>query len=199
VPAQLTPAFAPVVADFDGDGKEDLFLSQNSFAMDRENGRCDAGMGLLLLGNGSGGFTAASAHESGIQIHGEQRGAAVGDMDADGRPDLVVAQHAAALKLFRNRGARPGIRVKLEGRSGNVRGIGAQARLKFGASYGPAREIHAGSGYWSQNSGVLVLAGPHETTALWVRWPGGTVTESPLPTGSFEVSVNHRGELRRLR
>ena len=35
--AQLAPSFAPVVADFDGDGQEDLVLSQNFFPTDPGN------------------------------------------------------------------------------------------------------------------------------------------------------------------
>jgi len=194
--AQLTPAFGILVADFDGDGHEDVFLSQNSFAADRETGRYDGGRGLLLRGDDTGNFVAAPAAESGLAIHGEQRGAAVADFDSDGRADIAVTQHAAPLKLFRNRGARPGLRVRLAGPPGNLNGIGAQVRLRFGESYGPVREIHAGSGYWSQDSFVMVLAKPRDASHVWVRWPGGRTTETPLPSPAFEVSVASHGELR---
>jgi hypothetical protein len=82
--AQLTPAFSPVVADFDGDGNEDIFLSQNSFAADRETGRHDGGRSLWLRGDGTGNFVAVLAGESGLAIYGEQRGAATADFDEDG-------------------------------------------------------------------------------------------------------------------
>src|SRR5205085_10820207 len=51
---QFSPAFGVNVADFDGDGNEDLFLSQNFFALQPQLARCDAGRGLLLKGNGKG-------------------------------------------------------------------------------------------------------------------------------------------------
>ncbi len=194
--AQLTPAFAPVVADFDGDGNEDIFLSQNCFAVDRETGRYDGGRGLWLRGDGQGNFEAVPAAVSGVSIYGEQRGAAVADFDNDGRPDLAVAQHAAPLKLFRNRGARVGLRVRLVGPLGNRNGMGAQLRLKFGERYGASRELHAGSGYWSQDSSTVVLATPAEPSQLWVRWPGGKVTETALPPEARDVSVDWQGEIR---
>jgi hypothetical protein len=191
--AQMAPAFAPVVADFDGDGKEDVFLSQNSFATHRETGRLDSGRGLLLLGDGTGDFTALSPNESGLALTGEQRGAAVADFDEDGRPDLAIAQHGAPVKLFRNRGGTAGRRIRLVGPAGNRSAIGAQVRLKVADRVGPAREIHAGSGYWSQDSSVLVFAPSATPPLLWVRWPGGRVTETPLPLEPRECTVDSSG------
>jgi hypothetical protein len=98
--------------------------------------------------------------ESGVTVYGEQRGAALADYDGDGRVDLAVTQNGAETKLFRNEGAIPGLRVRLRGPLGNPSGIGAVLRLVFGQRMGPAREIHAGSGYWSQDSVVQVLATP---------------------------------------
>src|SRR5437762_9558941 len=74
--AQLTPAFAPVVADFDGDGNEDIFLSQNCFAVDRETGRYDGGRGLWLRGDGQGNFEACSARRTNWQSEWNRRSVA---------------------------------------------------------------------------------------------------------------------------
>ncbi|HLG04941.1 MAG TPA: FG-GAP-like repeat-containing protein, partial [Gemmatimonadales bacterium] len=49
--AQFAPGFGVVVADFDGDGREDLFLAQNFSATETGTPRYDAGRGLLLLGD----------------------------------------------------------------------------------------------------------------------------------------------------
>src|SRR5439155_23221206 len=97
--AQFAPAFGVSVADFDGDGREDVFLAQNFFGVDAETSRHDAGTGLLLLGDGRGGFRALGPREAGIAIYGEQRGCAVCDYDADGRTDLAVTQNGAETKL----------------------------------------------------------------------------------------------------
>src|SRR5437773_5375623 len=92
--------------------------------------------------------------ESGLTAYGEQRGAALCDYDGDGRVDLVVAQNGAETKLFQNIGAKPGLRIRLSGPAGNPFGVGATLRLGLGQKMGPAREIHSGSGYWSQDSAV---------------------------------------------
>jgi hypothetical protein len=187
--AQMAPASYVGIADFDGDGNEDIFLSQNFFPTDIGTPRYDAGRSLLLLGNGKGAFTAASGAQSGLIVYGDQRGAAYADYDADGRLDLVVSQNGAATKLFHNRGAKPGLRVRVEGSSANPDGVGAQLRVVYGDRMGPVQEIEAGSGYWSQNGAVQVFGLSGTPTAIWVRWPGGGETRTPVPAGAREIVV----------
>lgn len=187
--AQLAPAFAALVADFDGDGREDVFLSQNFFPMEIAEPRYDAGRGLLLLGDGAGGFTPVPGQVSGILVYGDQRGAAFADYDNDGRVDVVVSQNGAETKLYHNELATPGLRVRLDGPPGNPRAIGAALRPEFGTRKGPAREIHGGSGYWSEDGAVQVLGPGGAASALWVRWPGGRVTETTVPRGAREIRV----------
>ena len=191
--AQYTPAFGINVADFNGDGNEDIFLSQNFFAVQPQTSRNDAGRGLLLKGNGDGTFAEMDGARSGIKIYGEQRGSAVADYDQDGRVDLVVSQNAAATTLWHNVRARPGLRVGLDGPAGKPNGIGAILRLRSGNGWGPAREIHAGSGYWSQDSAIHVMATPGEPRELEVKWPGGARTTMPLKPGSWEVIATYEG------
>jgi hypothetical protein len=193
VEAQFSVAFGLNAADFDGDGREDLFLAQNFFGVDPESSRLDAGTGLILLGEGTGAFRALAPRASGISIMGEQRGSAVADFDCDGRMDLAVAQNAGPIRLFRNAGARPGVRLRLRAGAANPRGIGSVVRLRFADRLGPAREVHAGSGYWSQDSDVVVLAAPDPPVAVQVRWPGGRQNEWPWPSGARFVTVTRDG------
>ncbi|MDH7503342.1 MAG: CRTAC1 family protein [Verrucomicrobiota bacterium] len=193
--AQFAPAFSVNVADFDGDGNEDVFLSQNFFDLQPETTRIDAGLGLWLKGDGTGALRPVPASISGVRVHGQQRGAAVGDYDDDGRVDLAVTQNGAATKLYRNVGAAPGLRVKLRGPPGNPHAIGAVMRLQFKDRQGPAREVHVGSGYWSQDSSTQVLATPIQPDAIWVRWPGGKVTTTPIPANVKSFTVDTTGQL----
>lgn len=187
--AQFSPAFGLAVADFDGDGREDVFLSQNFFGVDAESSRQDAGVGLVLLGDGAGGFRALGPIESGIALYGEQRGCAIGDFDADGRPDLAVASHRGDTRVYRNLRARPGVRVAVSSRRGDADVFGVSLRLRCGGVWGAARELHGGGGYWSQDSTTQVLAVPGAPEVLQIRWPGGGTRDWPWPKGAKQVHV----------
>jgi hypothetical protein len=191
--AQFTPAFGICVSDMDGDGNEDIFLSQNFFATAVDTSRNDAGRGLWLRGDGKGGLQPVSGEESGIKVYGEQRGCALGDFDADGRIDLVVTQNGAQTKLYHNTGAKPGLRIRLNGPPENPSGIGATIRFKSANGFGPAREIHAGSGYWSQDSAIQVMAAPPGADQISIHWPGGKTTTSALPANTREITIDQSG------
>jgi hypothetical protein len=204
--AQIAPAFAVNVGDFDGDGNEDIFLSQNFFELassaasmsipvEDAGRRLDAGRGLWLRGTGGGRLEAVPGRKSGILVYGEQRGAALCDFDGDGRVDLAVSQNGAETKLYQNVLGKPGLRVRLAGPPGNPDGMGATLRLVFGGRYGAAREIHGGSGYWSQDSAVQVLGCPETPIQIWIRWPGGKTTTSPIPAGAKEITVDTGGNI----
>lgn len=189
--AQLSPAFGICVGDMDGDGNEDIFLSQNFFATAQDTSRNDGGRGLWLRGDGKGGLTPVSGEQTGVKVYGEQRGCALADFDADGRIDLVVTQNGSQTKLYHNKGAKPGLRVHLKGPAENPSAIGASIRLNSGA----AREIRAGSGYWSQDSAVQVLCSPTPAEKIWIRWPGGKTTTTSIPPAAREITIDQSGAI----
>jgi hypothetical protein len=86
--------------------------------------------------------------------------------------------------------------VRLVGPPGNPAGIGAILRLQFGQRTGPAREVHGGSGYWSQDSPVQVLGCPEPPTRIQVLWPGGKRLAAEVPAASREIIVDIQGVVR---
>jgi hypothetical protein len=199
IEAQFAPALGVVAGDYDGDGNEDIFLSQNFFAVAEETSRYDGGLGLWLHGNGDGSFKTISANESGIRVFGEQRGTALADYDHDGRVDLLVTQNRQMTRLYRNARAKPGLRVRLNAGLSNPTGIGAAVRLQYDGKSGPLREVQAGTGYWSQNSAVQVLGKAETPTGIWVRWPGGKETKADVPPLAREIQVEMSGKSTRER
>jgi len=192
--AQFTMSLGAAVADFNNDGNEDLFLSQNYFNVPEKFPRQDAGKGMLLKGNGIGGFEVVSASESGIEIYGQQRGAAFGDFNNDGKIDLVVAQRDGNAKLYLNQIEKSGFRVKLRGTNHNVNGVGTKLRLVYDdGSYGPMREVQSGSGHYSMNSVVMVLGIKNNTAPehIHVLWPDGIEAVVPIKPNQWNYKVLH--------
>ena len=75
--------FAVALADVNGDGKLDLLVANAC----NNNSSCNNGSVGVLLGNGDGTYQAATAYSSG-GLYADA--VAVGDINGDGNPDLVV-------------------------------------------------------------------------------------------------------------
>ena len=69
--AQISPVNSIIAEDVNGDGNLDLILSGNLYGSEPEVTRADGGMGLLLEGDGKGGFKAIPAVESGLYLDGD--------------------------------------------------------------------------------------------------------------------------------
>jgi hypothetical protein len=106
------------VADFDRDGKLDVYLTS-----------LRNGASRLFKGKGDGTFTDVS-EKAGVLLKGAARSCAWSDVDGDGLPDLYVTSPDGANRLFRNNGdgTFTGITDKA--------GVGLPGRHSLGCAFG---------------------------------------------------------------
>ncbi|MDP4148540.1 MAG: VCBS repeat-containing protein [Bacteroidota bacterium] len=97
--AQVSALSGMVVDDFDGDGNLDVLINGNDFGTEIGIGRYDALNGLLLKGDGTGGFTPLSILQSGIYIPGDGK-ALVKLRSSSGNYLVAASQNKGDLKLF---------------------------------------------------------------------------------------------------
>jgi len=71
--AQFAPVYAILAEDFDGDGHLDILLGGNQYRAKPETGIYDASYGLLLKGDGKGGFESTKPNVSGVMLKGQIR------------------------------------------------------------------------------------------------------------------------------
>jgi predicted secreted protein len=104
------------------------------------------------------------------------RGAAYGDLDHDGDPDLVVTTNHGPAYVFRNdRGnGNHWLTVKTVGTKSNRDGLGAVVRIvsSGGKQWGMVR---SGSSYCSESDHALTfgLGKDAQVTSLTIEWPSG--------------------------
>lgn len=101
VRAQIAPLNAFQVEDFDGDGNLDVLLAGNQYGTEFRTPRADAGIGLLLLGDGAGAFEPVPADRSGVFLPGQ-----VSDLrtvERNGRKLVLVAKNNDFLTILQMR------------------------------------------------------------------------------------------------
>lgn len=71
--AQYAPVYAMVSADFDKDGKKDIVVAGNNAWTRIKFGRYRANHGIMLMGDGKGGFSYMPQYRSGLKLRGDAR------------------------------------------------------------------------------------------------------------------------------
>jgi hypothetical protein len=98
--AQVSPINAIIPMDADGDGHVDLVCAGNNWGAEVETARYDAGTGLVLKGDGKGGFTPLALMRSGFFAWGNVKDLALLHTGPDRRPLVVVANNNAPLQAY---------------------------------------------------------------------------------------------------
>jgi len=101
VEAQFSPVFGIVADDWDGDGKMDIWLGGNFYALKPQAGRHNASKGVFLKGNGGRTFTYIAPRQSGIIVQGEVRDADV--IQIKGSKHLIVGRNNESVLLFKKK------------------------------------------------------------------------------------------------
>ena len=73
VQAQLSPVNGMVIMDADKDGNKDIVLAGNFYPLRVSLGPLDAGIGLVLKGDGRGGFVAMNYQQTNLYLPGDVR------------------------------------------------------------------------------------------------------------------------------
>jgi hypothetical protein len=165
--------FGIATADFDGDGLLDL-IQANGHVLDRERLGTPFAMCPTLLRNvGSRLIDVSPSAGPTFSRPILGRGLAVGDLDDDGRPDVVIATLDATALVLRNEAASPpGLTLDLVGRS--RLNAGAILRATVGSRTLVRRAVGGGSYLSASDRRIHVgLGGATKVDRLEVIWPSG--------------------------
>jgi hypothetical protein len=184
--AEPAPVRTVVAADFDDDGRQELFVN------------C-LGAPNRVFGRDSDAWTVVDPGPA-AEPEANGTGAVAADVDGDGRLELLVAHgegEAASLSVYRAESRGATLRVRPRTPQG-APARGALVRLDTDAGDDTAvqrRVVDGGSGYLCQGEPVahfgLGGATPERVT---VRWPDGeTTVEVDDPSADEVLTVEHPG------
>ncbi len=172
-------AYSPTIVDLDNDGWKDIFVTRGHVQSLEAAPRITVAQHNSVFRNLGAMKFAALTGEAGLAVNApsRHRGSAVGDLNGDGRPDVVVSALAAPAEIWLNEspGGAHWLELRLEGTRSNRDGIGA--RVKVSAASGTQyNHVSTAAGYASSSAAPLHFGlGRDKTADLEITWPSGTV------------------------
>jgi len=174
--------YSPTIADFDNDGWKDIFVSRGHVQSLLSAPRIAVAQPNTVFRNLGGMKFAALTSEAGLTSRppARHRGSAIGDLNGDGRIDVVVTALKAPAELWMNEspGNNHWLEIKLQGRKSNRDGIGARIKVvtKSGTQYD---QKSTAAGYASSSAGPVHFGLGTSVSAdiVEIRWPSGAVQQ----------------------
>jgi hypothetical protein len=195
----LTLGFGCFFFDYDLDGWPDIFIANGHIDGDiqRVQPSVKYAMPPHLFRNVDKGNFQEVTKTLGTAFNTPRvgRGAAYGDINNDGRQDLLLSTNGGPVFLFENDAVsgspvNKSLRIKLVGTKSNRDGIGTIVKLTAGGTTG-SQMMRSGSSYLSASELVLTygLGQLNQADAIEIRWPSGQVDKLSTVAAGQTVTV----------
>jgi hypothetical protein len=174
--------YSPTIADFDNDGWKDIFVTRGHVQAQDYAWRAQVAQPNTVFRNLGGTKFQALTAEAGLtaQPPRRHRGSAIGDLNGDGRLDVVVSALSAPAEIWMNDspGGNHWLEFALQGTKSNRDGIGARIKVVAGGTT-QYNHVSFAAGYASSSAGPTHFGLGRNTSAdlVEIRWPSGITQE----------------------